>query len=584
MVDDRKTYELYGRGQTVATFQFESPGMQKYLRELQPSVFEDLIAMNALYRPGPMDYIPDFIARKLGREPIVYDIPEMETYLKDTYGVTVYQEQVMLLSRLLANFTRGESDTLRKAMGKKLIDKMNHLKGKFLEGGQKNGHKKEVLEKIWADWEKFASYAFNKSHATCYSWVAYQTAYLKANYPSEYMAAVLSRNLSDIAKVSFYMDECKAMRINVKGPDINESFANFSVNRAGDIRFGLSAIKGVGGNVVQAIIDEREKHGPFKDIYDFVERVPAGAVNRRVFDALVCSGAFDSFEQYSREDLVSEVDRRGETGTELMLRYGAQHQNAMRMQEASLFGFDDEELRTAARPVLPRAPRWTDISRLDKEKDLVGMYLSAHPLDPYFIELTYGIPLSLKDKNEMAGSPGQAAGFAGMVTGRETRVLSSGKEMLIVKFEDYTGSSDFTLIGRGLQQMGHLCEPGRAIYVSGKYNKFKDGPVRFYVDSVRSLDDLKGHLITGLTVQLELGNLKGGVLELLEGNRVEPRRGKRTEEGDEDPGVNVNIRLYDPALNRGVNLSSNLRVRLTQKLFRQLDDLEASYRVERVRV
>ncbi|MDE6277627.1 MAG: DNA polymerase III subunit alpha [Muribaculaceae bacterium] len=578
-IDDKKTYELYGRGQTIATFQFESPGMQKYLRELQPSVFEDLIAMNALYRPGPMDYIPDFIARKLGRAPIEYDIPEMEMYLKDTYGVTVYQEQVMLLSRLLANFTRGESDTLRKAMGKKLIDKMNHLKGKFLDGGQKNGHKKEVLEKIWADWEKFASYAFNKSHATCYSWVAYQTAYLKANYPSEYMAAVLSRNLSDIAKVSFYMDECKAMKIGVKGPDINESFASFSVNRNGDIRFGLSAIKGVGANVVSAIIDAREKDGPFKDIYDFVERVPAGAVNRRVFDALVCSGAFDSFDRYSREDLVSEVDRRGETGTELLLRYGAQHQNAMRMQEASLFGFDDAELRSSVRPVLPKAPRWTDIARLDKEKDLVGMYLSAHPLDPYYIELTYGMPMTLKDKNETTGVVGQAASFAGMVTSRETRVLSSGKEMLIVKFEDYTGSSEFTLIGRSIQQMGHLCEPGRAVCISGKYNSWKDGPVRFYVDTVRSLDDLKGHLITAVTVQVDINNARGGILELLDRHRVDSR-----DRNAEDPGVDVNIRLYDPAINRGVNLHSNLRVRLTRSFFRALDDLEASYRVERVRV
>ncbi len=577
-IDDKKTYELYGRGQTIATFQFESPGMQKYLRELQPSVFEDLIAMNALYRPGPMDYIPDFIARKLGRAPIVYDIPEMEKYLKDTYGVTVYQEQVMLLSRLLANFTRGESDTLRKAMGKKLIDKMNHLKGKFLEGGQKNGHKKEVLEKIWADWEKFASYAFNKSHATCYSWVAYQTAYLKANYPSEYMAAVLSRNLSDIAKVSFYMDECKAMKINVKGPDINESFANFSVNRAGDIRFGLSAIKGVGGNVVSAIIDEREKGGPFKDIYDFVERVPAGTVNRRVFDNLVLAGAFDCFENLKREDLVSEIDRRGETAAELLLRYGAQHQNAMKMQEASLFGFDDDELRASARPFVPSAPRWTDIARLDKEKELVGMYLSAHPLDPYFIELNYGMALTLKDKNETTGVPGQTASFAGMVTGRETRVLQSGFEMMIIKFEDFSGSSDFTLVGRSIQQMGHLCEPGRAIYITGKYAQKKDGPVRFYVENIRSLDDLRGHLISGITVQVGVNNLKDGIVELLENNRVD---GKNADASD--PGVDVNIRLYDPSINRGVNLRSNLRVKLTRKFFSLLSEMDIDYKVERVR-
>ncbi len=577
-IDDKKTYELYGRGQTIATFQFESPGMQKYLRELQPTVFEDLIAMNALYRPGPMDYIPDFIARKLGREPIVYDIPEMEKYLKDTYGVTVYQEQVMLLSRLLANFTRGESDTLRKAMGKKLIDKMNHLKGKFLEGGQANGHKKEVLEKIWADWEKFASYAFNKSHATCYSWVAYQTAYLKANYPSEYMAAVLSRNLSDIAKVSFYMDECKSMKINVKGPDINESFANFSVNARGDIRFGLSAIKGVGGNVVASILEAREKGGAFKDIYDFVERVPAGTINRRVFEALVKAGAFDCFEQYRREDLVSEIDRRGETASELILRYGAQYQNAMRQQEASLFGFDDDDLRLAARPQIPRAPRWTDIMRLDQEKELVGMYLSAHPLDPYFIELTYGMSRTLAEKNEAPGRPGQTASFAGMVTARDSRVLASGMEMQIIKFEDFSGSSDFTLVGKMIPQLGHLCEPGRAIYVTGKYKTAKDGTVRFYVETIQNLDDLKGHLVSALTVQLSVNSLNDGLVELLE----EHRAPARIPDG-EDPGIDLNFRLFDPDINRGVTLHSNIRVRPTKQLFNQLNDLGAEFRVERVR-
>ncbi|MDE6332229.1 MAG: DNA polymerase III subunit alpha, partial [Muribaculaceae bacterium] len=309
-IDDPKTYELYTQGKTIGTFQFESAGMQKYLRELKPSTFEDLIAMNALYRPGPMDYIPDFIKRKHGESPIIYDIPEMEVYLKDTYGVTVYQEQVMLLSRLLANFTRGQSDTLRKAMGKKMIDKMNALKALFLEGGQKNGHDPKILDKIWADWEKFASYAFNKSHATCYSWVAFQTAYLKANYPSEYMAAVLSRNLTDITKLTGFMAECKSMGINVKGPDVNESYSSFGVNRQGDIRFGLSAIKGVGGNVVRDIVSERDANGPFRDIYDFVERVPAGSVNRRVFESLAIAGAFDCFEGIKREDLV-EPNHRG---------------------------------------------------------------------------------------------------------------------------------------------------------------------------------------------------------------------------------------------------------------------------------
>lgn len=280
-LEDPKTYKLYCDGKTTGTFQFESAGMQKYLKELQPSKFEDLIAMNALYRPGPMDYIPSFIARKQGKEEIKYDIPVMERYLKDTYGITVYQEQVMLLSRLLANFTRGESDALRKAMGKKLIEKMNHLKSKFMAGGQANGYKEETLNKIWSDWEKFASYAFNKSHATCYSWVAYQTAYLKANFPSEYMAAVLSRSLSNITDITKFMDECKAMGIQVLGPDVNESILKFSVDKNKNIRFGLGAVKGVGESAVQNIIEERKKNGPYKSIFDFVERVNLTACNKK---------------------------------------------------------------------------------------------------------------------------------------------------------------------------------------------------------------------------------------------------------------------------------------------------------------
>lgn len=300
-IDDPKTYQLYCDGRTIGTFQFESAGMQKYLRELKPSKFEDLIAMNALYRPGPMEYIPQFIARKHGVEPIVYDIPVMEKYLHDTYGITVYQEQVMLLSRLLANFTRGESDVLRKAMGKKLIDKMAALKVKFLEGGQANGHKAEVLEKIWADWENFAKYAFNKSHATCYSWVAYQTAYLKANFPAEYMAGVMSRNLNNLAKLSEMMDECKAMGIPVKGPDINESVEKFGVTSKGEIRFGLAAVKSMSANAVTSIIKERDENGPYKDIFDFVERINLSSCNKAAIESMAFSGTFDCFPDVRRE-------------------------------------------------------------------------------------------------------------------------------------------------------------------------------------------------------------------------------------------------------------------------------------------
>ncbi|MBO7291378.1 MAG: DNA polymerase III subunit alpha, partial [Bacteroidaceae bacterium] len=336
-IDDPATYKLYCEGRTTGTFQFESPGMQKYLRELQPSTFEDLIAMNALYRPGPMDYIPQFIARKHGREPITYDIPIMEKYLKDTYGITVYQEQVMLLSRLLADFTRGESDALRKAMGKKLKDKLDELKPKFINGGKKHEYQEDVLEKIWGDWEKFASYAFNKSHATCYSWVAFQTAYLKANYPSEYMAAVLSRNLSDITDVIKFMSECKAMKIQVLGPDVNESQLKFSVNKRGDIRFGLGAIKGVGEAAVTAIIAEREKNGNFASIFDFVERVNLSACGKKTIESLATAGAFDGFAEVKRENFLPAAE--GEISfVDTLVRYGQRVQSDRASQVTSLWG------------------------------------------------------------------------------------------------------------------------------------------------------------------------------------------------------------------------------------------------------
>ena len=360
-LDDPKTYELYCEGRTTGTFQFESTGMQKYLRELHPSTFEDLIAMNALYRPGPMDYIPQFIARKKGIEPIEYDIPVMEKYLKDTYGVTVYQEQVMLLSRLLANFTRGQSDGLRKAMGKKIFAKLAELKPLFINGGKSNGYDEKVLKKIWSDWEKFASYAFNKSHATCYSWVAFQTAYLKANYPPEYMAAVLSRNLNDITKMTKFMDECKAMKVKVKGPDVNESRAKFSVNKAGEIRFGLAGIKGVGLNAVQAILDERDARGEYKSIFDLVERINLSMCNRKVLDNLALSGAFDCFEGVRREDF--KADDFNPSFSEALIRYGQMYQMSKATQESSLFG--EAETIDTAKPEMPGRPLWPDIERLN---------------------------------------------------------------------------------------------------------------------------------------------------------------------------------------------------------------------------
>ncbi len=569
-IDDPKTYELYTQGKTIGTFQFESAGMQKYLRELKPSTFEDLIAMNALYRPGPMDYIPDFIKRKHGESPIIYDIPEMEVYLKDTYGVTVYQEQVMLLSRLLANFTRGQSDTLRKAMGKKMIDKMNALKALFLEGGQKNGHDPKVLEKIWADWEKFASYAFNKSHATCYSWVAFQTAYLKANYPSEYMAAVLSRNLTDITKLTGFMAECKSMGINVKGPDVNESYSSFGVNRKGDIRFGLSAIKGVGGNVVRDIVAEREANGPFADIYDFVERVPTGSVNRRVFESLAIAGAFDCFEGIKREDLV-EPNQRGEIMSEILLRYGSQYQSMKQANEVSLFGDFDDEINTAGRPQIEPAVPWSNIARLDKERELVGMYLSAHPLDPYYMELNYGVSHTLKALNEEAHSDGQEVSFGGIITSYNERTLQSGAQMGIIKLEDFTATHEIVFFNRQLLELRKFGQEGLAILVRGVYRLNARGELRFNIGTIELLEEVKGTMIGGITVTLALDSLKGEAMEIIN-DKI-----KSAKKGD----CKLNLRIFDPEINRSVNLASGMRIELDRKLVEALDSIpDISYQVQ----
>ena len=386
-IHDPATYQLYCDGRTIGTFQFESAGMQKYLRELQPNVFEDLIAMNALYRPGPMDYIPDFIERKQGRKPIEYDIPCMEKYLKDTYGITVYQEQVMLLSRQLADFTRGESDALRKAMGKKKKDIVDAMKPKFIEGGKKNGHDPKILDKIWSDWEKFASYAFNKSHATCYSWVAYQTAYMKANFPPYFMAAVMSRSLDNITEIRKLMDECKQMGINTLGPDVNESRHKFSVNFTGDIRFGMAAIKGVGEAAVTAIIEEREKNGVYTSVFDFMERVNLSQCNKKNIENLIVAGAFDSFKDVRRETFFAPGARPGETFLDVLVRYGNSYQQDKFQAQTSLFG--GMELAVSHPPIPKEIPTWGNLERLNKERELVGIYLSAHPLDEYSVILDY---------------------------------------------------------------------------------------------------------------------------------------------------------------------------------------------------
>ena len=513
-IDDELTYKLFQDGKTIAVFQFESAGMQKYLKDLKPTVIGDLIAMNALYRPGPMQYIPQFIRRKQGLEPVTYDIPVMEKYLSDTYGVTVYQEQVMLLSRLLAGFTRGESDKLRKAMGKKQMAILQELKGKFMAGGKANGHNEQILEKIWKDWENFASYAFNKSHAACYSWVAYQTGYLKAHYPAEFMAANLTISKDDIKEVTKFMDECKALKIPVLGPDVNESELNFTVNTHGDIRFGLGGIKGVGEAAVQAIIQERHNNGKYRDIYDFLERVNLQSCNRKTFENLAMAGAFDSFDGFYREQ-VRAYNERGENMLEVLINYGNTYQQDKSNNQNTLFGDFSDFTNVIAKPELPPAPRMTMIERLNIEKDLIGIYLSAHPLDDYEMEIRELCEISTTDLNwldahrreiEVQRRDGtkstrrrlalrdwkgvsetvndttfsveeqftryldrlyeQPVHFGGIITKAEERTGRTGTPFGMYTIEDYHGAYSFTLFGQTYRSFAPVLKPNVYVYIT----------------------------------------------------------------------------------------------------------------------
>ena len=563
-IDDPKTYDLYCQGHTSGTFQFESAGMQKYLIELHPTCFEDLIAMNALYRPGPMDYIPSFINRKQGREPIEYDIPCMEKYLKETYGITVYQEQVMLLSRQLAGFTRGQSDTLRKAMGKKQIEKMNELEALFYEGGEKNGHDKKVLNKIWEDWKKFASYAFNKSHATCYSWVAYQTAYLKANYPSEYMAAVLSSNLSDVDKLSKYMDECRAMGIEVLGPNINESYKSFSATKDGRIRFGLAGIKGVGAGCVDAIVEERDKNGAYKDIFDFVQRINQGACNRKALESMALAGAFDDFNEIKREDFF-EVNPRGEAYSETLMRFGQRYQTSQQEMQNSLFGaFDAIEVAT---PPIPNAEPWSQLERLNRERDLVGMYLSAHPLDPYYIEVNYGCDTPLAEVKSKADQLDQEITMGGLVVDFQTRMGKKGNQFGILKIEDYSGSFDFMLFGNKFVDYQKYGVPGFAIVVRGAYEKGFGDAVRFNVKSIDLLENLKGKMLNNIVITLRDDEL----------NHVDFL--KKNLGSDGDNRCDLYFRMKDQVSGNYVMLRSKRLISVDKRLMEALREAEIEFKV-----
>ena len=511
-IDDPKTYELYQQGRTIGTFQFESNGMQKYLRELHPTVFEDLIAMNALYRPGPMDYIPSFIARKNGREEIKYDIDCMEKYLKDTYGITVYQEQVMLLSRQLADFTRGESDALRKAMGKKKKDIVDAMKPKFIDGGVKNGHDPKVLEKIWADWEKFASYAFNKSHAACYSWVAYQTAYLKANYPAEFMAAIMSRRRDQITEITKLMDECKSMGIATLGPDVNESYEKFGVNHHGEIRFGLGAIKGMGESAAQAIISEREKNGPYKTVFDFAQRVNLSNVNKKAFESLALSGGFDGFG-IPRESYFA-TNNKGETFLDLLVRYGQLYQTEKAQAQNSLFGgFDDIEIAT---PAVPKSDiRWSDIERLNKERELVGIYLSAHPLDEYKIILDNLCNAKCADLADMSKLNGREdIVLGGIVTAVRQKFTKSGEPCGFVTVEDFEGSGEIPLFGQDWGRWNGMFTEGASVYVTAKLQPrfMHSNQMEFKVQNVEYLQRVKEKAVERITISMNTDLLDNQVV------------------------------------------------------------------------
>lgn len=561
-IDDELTYKLYQEGRTIGTFQFESPGMQKYLRELHPTVFEDLIAMNALYRPGPMDYIPDFIRRKHDPSLVQYDIPCMEKYLKDTYGITVYQEQVMLLSRQLAGFTRGQSDALRKAMGKKkkaIVDQMHPL---FIEGGKKNGHDPKVLDKIWTDWEKFASYAFNKSHATCYSWVAYQTGYLKAHYPAEYMAALMTRRFAIRTEIAKLMEECKSLGVETLGPDVNESYVGFGVNDKGAIRFGLSAINGMGSSAADMIVQERLANGPFKDIFDFAERVSLKDVNRKSFESLALSGAFDCFG-LMREQYVAP-NGKGEVFLDTLVRFGKQYQQFKVAAANSLFGMSDDVGFTT--PAIPEAEPWSGIDRLNKEKELVGIYLSAHPLDDYSLILHKMCNTLCKDVvkdnyEELAGR--EEITFGGIVTHVNQRFNKQGKPFGIVTIEDFEGPGEIALFGEDWGKWSGMLTENCSVYITGKCDKRYATSNNFYfnINSIEYLQTVKSERVSRFTI-----NVNGNDIDTAMVNDI------LTTMGDKPGKTELYFNIKDDENNTNILLKSSARpIEVSKELVNYVD-------------
>ena len=566
-LDDSATYELYSRGETTGLFQFESPGMKKHLCNLKPNRFEDLIAMNALYRPGPMEYIPSFIARKHGQEKVTYDIPDMEEYLKDTYGITVYQEQVMLLSQKLAGFTGGQADTLRKAMGKKKKDVLDKMKPQFIEGAQKNGHDPKICEKIWSDWEAFASYAFNKSHSTCYAYVSYQTAYLKAHYPAEFMAALLSRNLSDIKKISFFMDECKRMGLSVLGPDVNYSKSRFSVDDEGNVRFGLAAIKGVGEAAVQDIVECRQRDGKFKSVYDFMERVNLQAVNRKTLENLAVGGAFDSISDLPRSAYFASDGREG-TFLEALVRYGNRVQSEKANVQQSLFGGGNAEADIQKPEPLPHEP-WTKLEMLNKEREVIGIYLSSHPLDDFSVIIRHYCHSTLGDLQDLPSMKNKDFTVAGMVTSVTHLTTKTGKPYGRFTIEDYNSSHEFVLFSKDYENFRRYLYEGYYLLVRGRVQErtYNPNELECRINSMMMLSEAQETLIRELTIALPVAELTEDIVSQLK-ETINENRGN----------VTLRVKVLDPQADVAVNLySKTLKVGMTPGMVRFLDDNALRY-------
>ncbi|MFI1745106.1 DNA polymerase III subunit alpha [Thalassobellus sediminis] len=572
-LDDEETYALFQRGETVGVFQYESPGMQKHLRDLKPTVFEDLIAMNALYRPGPMEYIPSFVRRKHGDEEIEYDLPAMEEYLKETYGITVYQEQVMLLSQSLAGFTKGEADVLRKAMGKKQIAVLDKMKPKFIEQASANGHDAKVLEKVWKDWEAFASYAFNKSHSTCYAWIAYQTAYLKAHYPAEYMAAVLSNNMNDIKQVTFFMDECKRMKLPVLGPDVNESYYKFSVNKDNAVRFGMGAIKGVGHGAVMTIVDNRKEDGNYKSIFDIAKRIDLRAANKKAFENLALAGGFDCFEGTHRAQYFHR-EGDGMTFLEMAIKYAQRHKENENSAQVSLFGeASDVQI---AEPEVPPCEEWGTMEKLAKEREVVGVYISGHPLDDFKTEMKTFCNATLAMFNDVAPYVNRELVFGGVVTDVQHRVSKQGKGWALFTVEDYTDSHEFRIFGEEYLKFRHFLMHNNFVYVKtfirdGWVNKDtgKKSDPRMQFNNFQLLHDVMEHYAKKLSIQVDIKDLdKQKIIALKELISMHP--------GNQM----LNFLVYDTKEKIKLSMPSRKqKVKVSQELIKELEEQNVVYKL-----